>query len=70
MPRAVAAGTRAGWTSECELELDSGETITVHAGDIVVQRGANHVWPNRSDALCRFGWIPLDADPDTAAGRQ
>jgi quercetin dioxygenase-like cupin family protein len=55
---------------ECELELDSGETITVHAGDIVVQRGTNHVWHNRSDELCRLVWILLDADPDIAAGRQ
>jgi quercetin dioxygenase-like cupin family protein len=44
----------------CDMELDGGETVTVHAGDVVVQRGTNHVWHNRSEEPCRFAWILLD----------
>ena len=55
---------------ECDMELDSGETVTVRAGDVVVQRGTNHVWHNRSDAPCRFAWILLDAQPVEVAGRR
>jgi quercetin dioxygenase-like cupin family protein len=28
---------------ECDMELDGGETVTVRRGDVVVQRGTNHV---------------------------
>jgi len=55
---------------ECDMELDGGETVTVRAGDVVVQRGTNHVWHNRSDAPCRFAWILLDAQPVEVAGRR
>ena len=48
---------------ECDLELDGGDVRTVRAGDVVIQRGTNHVWHNRSDAVCRFAWILLDARP-------
>jgi quercetin dioxygenase-like cupin family protein len=48
---------------ECDLELDGGDIKTVRAGDIVVQRGTNHVWHNRSERACRFAWILLDAEP-------
>ena len=55
---------------ECDMELDGGEVVTVRAGDVVVQRGTNHVWHNRSGAQCRFAWILLDAEPPTVAGRR
>jgi quercetin dioxygenase-like cupin family protein len=48
---------------ECDLELDSGEVVTLRAGDVVVQRGTNHLWHNRSSELCRFAWILIDAAP-------
>ena len=54
---------------ECELELDGGETVTVHAGDVIVQRGTNHLWHNRGTVPCRFAWILLDARPVEVAGR-
>jgi quercetin dioxygenase-like cupin family protein len=28
---------------ECDMELDGGEVVTVRAGDVVIQRGTNHV---------------------------
>jgi quercetin dioxygenase-like cupin family protein len=51
---------------ECEMELDGGQVVTVRAGDVVVQRGTNHAWHNRSTKPCRFAWILLDAEPTTA----
>jgi quercetin dioxygenase-like cupin family protein len=55
---------------ECDMELDGGEGVTVRAGDVIIQRGTNHVWHNRSPAPCRLAWILLDAEPVTIAGRR
>jgi mannose-6-phosphate isomerase-like protein (cupin superfamily) len=44
---------------ELVLIMDEGET-TVRAGDIVVQRGTNHGWANRSDKPCRIAFILID----------
>ena len=55
---------------ECDMELDGGEVVTVRQGDVVVQRGTNHVWHNRSDVPCRFAWILLDAEPVMVGGRR
>jgi mannose-6-phosphate isomerase-like protein (cupin superfamily) len=44
---------------ELVLILDEGET-TVRAGDIVIQRGTNHGWANRSDKNCRIAFILID----------
>jgi len=54
---------------ECDLELDGGDVVHLRAGDVVVQRGTNHVWHNRGDRPCRFAWILLDAEPVTVGGR-
>ncbi|MFZ0089304.1 MAG: cupin domain-containing protein [Solirubrobacteraceae bacterium] len=55
---------------ECDMELDGGEVVTVHTGDVVIQRGTNHVWHNRSDAPCRFAWVLLDAEPVMIGGQR
>jgi quercetin dioxygenase-like cupin family protein len=55
---------------ECDMELDGGEVVTVHAGDVVIQRGTNHLWHNSSDKPCRFAWILLNAEPVTVDGRE
>jgi len=44
---------------EITLLVDEGET-TVRAGDIVVQRGTNHGWTNRSGKNCRVAFILID----------
>lgn len=44
---------------ELVLIMDEGET-TVRAGDIIVQRGTNHGWSNRSDRNCRIAFILID----------
>lgn len=50
---------------ELVLIMDEGET-TVRAGDIVIQRGTNHGWSNRSDSNCRIAFILIDGtfEPD------
>lgn len=44
---------------EITLVLDEGETV-VRAGDIVVQRGTNHGWANRSGKGCRIAFVLVD----------
>jgi mannose-6-phosphate isomerase-like protein (cupin superfamily) len=44
---------------EIVLVMDEGET-TVRAGDIVIQKGTNHGWSNRSDKICRIAFILID----------
>lgn len=44
---------------EITLLVDEGETV-VRAGDIVVQRGTNHGWANRSGRNCRIAFILID----------
>jgi len=44
---------------EITLIVDEGETV-VRAGDIVVQRGTNHGWANRSGRNCRIAFILVD----------
>jgi len=44
---------------ELTLILDVGETV-VRAGDIVIQRGTNHGWSNRSGRHCRIAFILID----------
>ncbi|MFD2429428.1 cupin domain-containing protein [Sphingobium scionense] len=41
------------------LMMDEGETVA-HAGDIIIQRGTNHGWINRSGAPCRIAFILID----------
>jgi hypothetical protein len=44
---------------ELTLVMDVGETV-VHAGDIIIQRGTNHGWANRSNRHCRIAFILID----------
>ncbi len=36
------------------LELDDGETVTLHPGDTVVQNGTRHRWSNPGDTVARL----------------
>lgn len=53
---------------ELVLIVDDGETV-VRAGDIVIQRGTNHAWANRSGKNCRIAFILVSGqfEPDLAA---
>jgi hypothetical protein len=42
--------------------MDVGETKMV-AGDVLVQRGTNHAWANRSNAPCIIAFVLIDAQP-------
>lgn len=44
---------------EISLVLEGGETL-VRAGDVIVQRGTNHAWANRSGRNCRMAFILID----------
>jgi mannose-6-phosphate isomerase-like protein (cupin superfamily) len=46
---------------EVTLIMDEGETV-VSAGDIIVQRGTNHGWANRSGRNCRIAFILIDGE--------
>jgi mannose-6-phosphate isomerase-like protein (cupin superfamily) len=48
---------------EITLLVDIGE-VTVRAGDIVIQRGTNHAWANRSGRNCRVAFILIDGQFD------
>jgi quercetin dioxygenase-like cupin family protein len=49
---------------ELELVLDSGAVERLRAGDIVVQRGTNHLWRNPSaDTPCRIVFVLIEAAP-------
>jgi quercetin dioxygenase-like cupin family protein len=58
-------------SGELELELDGGEVVSLQAGDIVVQRGTNHLWRNpSSDTVCRIAFVLIEAAPVRINGRQ
>ena len=46
---------------EIVLILDNEETLC-RQGDIIVQRGTNHGWANRSDRNCRIAFILIDGE--------
>ncbi len=47
---------------EITLVLDT-EEVELKAGDIVVQRGTNHAWSNRSERPCTIAFSAHDAAP-------
>lgn len=52
---------------ELVLVLDREERV-LHPGDVVVQRGTNHAWANRSGRPCRVAFVLLDGryEPELA----
>lgn len=52
---------------ELTLIMDVGETV-VRAGDIVIQRGTNHGWANRSSKHCRIAFILIDGEYEAGLG--
>jgi mannose-6-phosphate isomerase-like protein (cupin superfamily) len=44
---------------EIYLVLDDTETL-LKPGDVVIQRGTNHAWDNRSTAVCRMAFVLID----------
>jgi hypothetical protein len=42
--------------------MDEGES-KMGAGDVLIQRGTNHAWANRSNAPCVVAFVLIDAKP-------
>ena len=49
-------------SGEIDMDMDDS-TVTLKAGDVMVQRGTNHSWVNRSDKPARLGFVLCDAKP-------
>jgi quercetin dioxygenase-like cupin family protein len=47
---------------EIDMDMDDS-TVKRRAGDVMVQRGTNHAWVNRSKAPARLAIVLLDAKP-------
>jgi quercetin dioxygenase-like cupin family protein len=45
---------------ELYMVLDSGAEVRLSPGDVVVQRGTDHAWQNRSKAPARMVFVLLD----------
>src|SRR5215472_11272043 len=42
--------------------MDEGE-VRLNAGDVLIQRGTNHAWSNRTDAPATLAFVLIDAKP-------
>ncbi len=51
-----------------DMELD-GETVTLKAGDVLVQRGTIHNWVNRSDDVCVIAFVLVAGRPVSVGGK-
>ena len=47
---------------EIDMDMDDS-TVTMRAGDVMVQRGTNHSWINRSSEPARLAFVLIDAEP-------
>jgi quercetin dioxygenase-like cupin family protein len=50
-------------SGEITLLLDE-EDVRLKAGDVVIQRGTNHAWSNRSDKPCLMLYVLIDGEFD------
>lgn len=48
---------------QIELELDGGEISSIKQGDVVVQRGTNHKWHNKTNEWAQAVFILVAASP-------
>jgi quercetin dioxygenase-like cupin family protein len=46
-------------SGEIDMLLEDSD-VHLKAGDVVVQRGTNHAWVNRSSAPCQVAFIIID----------
>jgi hypothetical protein len=42
--------------------MDEGEVL-LKSGDVLIQRGTNHAWSNRTDKPCTVAFVLIDAEP-------
>lgn len=56
---------------EFEFELEGGEKRIIRCGDVCVNRGAAHLWRNRSATeSARMFWVLLDIEPLVVGGKK
>lgn len=49
---------------EGEIDMDMDDsTVTIRQGEVMVQRGTNHAWANRSNKRARVAFVLIDAEP-------
>ena len=48
-------------SGEVELELDDGRKTLVGPGEIIIQRGTNHLWRNSGTEPCRIVFVLIEA---------
>ena len=56
-------------TNEIFMLLDDSEVL-LKAGDVVIQRGTNHAWSNRSKNVTRMLYVLMDGKFDPELARQ
>jgi quercetin dioxygenase-like cupin family protein len=49
-------------SGEIDMQMDRS-VVTMKAGDVMVQRGTNHGWTNRTDRAARLAFVLIDAKP-------
>ncbi len=49
-------------SGEIDMEMDDS-TVHLKSGDVMVQRGTNHVWCNRGREPARLAFVLIDATP-------
>lgn len=49
-------------SGELEMDMDDS-TVKLKAGDVMVQRGTNHSWANRTSEPARAAFVLVDAKP-------
>ena len=49
-------------SGEIHALMDEGEVL-LKAGDVLIQRGTNHAWSNRTDAPATLAFVLIDAEP-------
>ena len=49
-------------SGEIDMDMDNS-TVTLKAGDVMVQRGTNHAWINRGKERARLAFVLVDATP-------
>jgi quercetin dioxygenase-like cupin family protein len=49
-------------SGEVEMDLDDS-SVTMRAGDVMIQRGTNHAWINRGSEPARVAFVLIDAEP-------
>jgi len=47
---------------EIEMQMDRS-VVSMKAGDVMIQRGTNHGWINRTDQTARLAFVLMDAKP-------